>query len=145
MAVNKVVLVGYLGKTPELKKVSSGAMKASFTVATNDFITNKKGEQQTLTEWHNIIAWGKLAEICGQYLHKGSQVYLSGKIQYRSYEDRNGNKRFITEVVIDDMQMPNQTKEQTASSTETVSGRLATDADFEYRPPQGSTYDDEPF
>lgn len=145
MAVNKVILVGYLGKTPELKKVPSGAMMASFTVATNEFITDKNGERQTTTEWHNVIAWGKLAEICGQYLHKGSQVYLSGKIQYRSYEDRNGNKRSITEVVIDDMQMPNQTKEQTAPSTGTESGRLATDADFEYKPPQKNFYDDEPF
>lgn len=105
MAINKAILVGNLGKDPELRYTASGQAVATFSLATTEKFKNKGGEQQERTEWHNIVAWGPLAEICGKYLVKGKQVYCEGRIQSRSYDDRDGNKRYITEIVISDMQM----------------------------------------
>jgi len=102
--VNKVILVGTLGKEPEVKYTPSGAAVANFSVATKE-TWKKDGAKQETTEWHNIVVWRNLAEICGKYLTKGSQVYLEGKIQTRSYDDRDGNKRYITEVVCHEMKM----------------------------------------
>ncbi|MCP3176770.1 MAG: single-stranded DNA-binding protein [Desulfuromonadales bacterium] len=105
MSVNKVILVGNLGKDPELRYTPSGAAVANFTIATTERYKDRDGQTQEKTEWHNIVAWRQLAEICGKYLHKGKQVYIEGKIQTRSYDDRDGNKRYITEIVADQMQM----------------------------------------
>lgn len=105
MAVNKVILVGNLGKDPELRYTPSGDAVATFTLATSEKFKGRDGQMQEKTEWHNIVAWRQLAEICGKFLHKGKQVYLEGKIQTRSYDDRDGNKRYITEIVADQMQM----------------------------------------
>lgn len=105
MAVNKVILVGNLGKDPELRYTASGQAVATFSLATTEKFKNKGGEQQERTEWHNVVAWGPLAEICGKYLVKGKQIYCEGRIQSRSYDDRDGNKRYITEIVMSDMQM----------------------------------------
>jgi len=105
MSVNKVILVGNLGKDPELRYTPSGAAVASFSLATSERFKDRNGEMQEKTEWHNIVAWRQLAEICGKFLHKGKQVYIEGKIQTRSYDDRDGNKRYITEIVADQMQM----------------------------------------
>lgn len=103
MSVNKVILVGNLGKDPELRYTASGAAVATFSLATTDRFKDKDGNQKT--EWHNIVAWRQLAEICGKYLHKGKQVYIEGRLQHRTYDDRDGNKRYITEIVADQMQM----------------------------------------
>jgi len=103
MSVNKVILVGNLGKDPELRYTPSGAAVATFSLATTNPFKDKEGNKQT--EWHNIVAWRQLAEICGKYLHKGKQVYIEGRIQTRSYDDRDGNKRYITEIVAEQMQM----------------------------------------
>lgn len=103
MSVNKVILVGNLGKDPELRYTPSGAAVATFSLATTNPFKDKEGNKQT--EWHNIVAWRQLAEICGKFLHKGKQVYIEGRIQTRSYDDRDGNKRYITEIVADQMQM----------------------------------------
>ncbi len=105
MSVNKVILVGNLGKDPELRYTPSGAAVATFSIATTERYKDRDGNRQEKTEWHNIVAWRQLAEICGKYLHKGKQVYIEGKIQTRSYDDRDGNKRYITEIVADQMQM----------------------------------------
>ncbi len=105
MSVNKVILVGHLGKDPELRYTSSGTAVATFSLATSERYKDKSGEQQEKTEWHNIVTWRNLAEICGKYLHKGKQVYIEGRIQTRSYDDRDGNKRYMTEIVADQMQM----------------------------------------
>jgi len=105
MAINKAILVGNLGKDPELRYTASGQAVATFSLATTEKFKNKGGEQQERTEWHNIVAWGPLAEICGKYLVKGKQIYVEGRIQSRTYDDREGNKRYITEIVISDMQM----------------------------------------
>ncbi|PLY05466.1 MAG: single-stranded DNA-binding protein [Desulfuromonas sp.] len=105
MSVNKVILVGNLGKDPELRYTPSGVAVVTFSIATSERFKGRDGQQQERTEWHNIVAWRGLAEICGKYLHKGRQVYIEGKIQTRSYDDRDGNKRYITEIVADNMQM----------------------------------------
>jgi single-strand DNA-binding protein len=105
MAINKVILVGHLGKDPELIKVPSGTSLCKFSIATTERFKNRQGEQQEKTEWHNIIAWGGLAETCGKWLHKGKQVYIEGKLQTTSYEDDNGTRRYRTEVVANTMQM----------------------------------------
>jgi single-strand DNA-binding protein len=105
MSVNKVILVGNLGKDPELRYTPAGAAVASFSLATTERYKDKSGEWVDKTEWHNIVVWNKLAEICGKYLHKGKQIYIEGRIQTRSYDDRDGNKRYITEIVGDQMQM----------------------------------------
>ena len=105
MSVNKVILVGNLGKDVELRYTPSGAAVANFTLATSEKYKDKDGNAQEKTEWHNIVAWRQLAEICGKYLHKGKQVYIEGKIQTRTYDDRDGNKRYITEILADQMQM----------------------------------------
>lgn len=98
-SVNKVILVGNLGKDPEVRYTPSGQAVAKFSVATTDNWTDQGGQRQEKTEWHNVVVWGKQAETCGQYLAKGRQVYLEGSIRSRSYDDRDGNKRYITEVV----------------------------------------------
>ncbi|ABA87902.1 single-strand-binding protein [Syntrophotalea carbinolica DSM 2380] len=105
MSVNKVILVGNLGKDPELRYTASGTAVANFSLATTERYKDRDGNSQEKTEWHNIVAWRQLAEICGKYLSKGRQVYIEGKIQTRSYEDRDGNRRYITEIVADQMQM----------------------------------------
>ena len=105
MSVNKVFLLGNLGKDPELKQTPSGTSVCTFSLATTDRFKNKQGEQQDRTEWHNIVVWSNLAEVCGKYLHKGKQVYIEGRIQNRSYDDKDGTKKYITEIVADQMQM----------------------------------------
>ena len=104
-SVNKVILVGNLGRDPEIRHAPSGAAVATFTIATNEVRNNKEGQREERTEWHRIVAFGKLAEICGQYLIKGKQVYLEGRLQTRSWEDRDGNKRTTTEIIASTMVM----------------------------------------
>jgi single-strand DNA-binding protein len=103
--VNKVILIGNLGADPEVRYTPSGTSVANFRIATSEQWTNKDGEKEERTEWHKIVAWGRLGEICGEYLHKGKQVYIEGKLQTRSWEDRDGNKRYTTEVIAYTMQM----------------------------------------
>ncbi|MGB2868609.1 MAG: single-stranded DNA-binding protein [Bacteroidota bacterium] len=104
-SINKVTLIGNLGKDPELRYTSSGVAVASFTVATNESWKDQDGNVQERTQWHNLVAWRKLAEICGEYLKKGSKVYIEGRLQYRTYDDKNGVKRYVTEIVMDEMLM----------------------------------------
>ena len=103
--VNKVILIGNLGADPELRYTPSGTPVANFSLATHEQWTNKDGEKGERTEWHRIVAWGRLGEICGEYLHKGSPVYIEGRIQSRSWEDRDGNRRYTTEIIAQAMQM----------------------------------------
>jgi single-strand DNA-binding protein len=104
-SVNKVILIGNLGKDPELRYTSSGVAVASFSVATNESWKDPEGNTQERTQWHNVVAWRKLAEICGEYLKKGGKLYLEGRLQYRNYDDKNGVKRYVTEIVMDEMVM----------------------------------------
>jgi|SRR5437588_8756015 len=103
-SVNKVILVGNLGKDPEVKYTPSGVPVAKFTLATNERYKDKAGEWQERTEWHNIVAWQRLAEIVGEYLKKGSKVYIEGRLQTSSWEDKqSGEKKYKTEIVANDL------------------------------------------
>jgi len=97
--VNKVILVGNLGKDPEVRYLDNGRAVTNFSLATSETYKNKAGERVTNTEWHNVVLWSPLAEIAERFLHKGSQVYIEGKITNRSYEDKEGNTRYVTEIV----------------------------------------------
>lgn len=99
MSVNKVIIIGRLGQEPELKYTPSGAAVCNFSVATSENWTDKNGQRQERTEWHRIVVWGKLAELCNQYLGKGRQAFIEGKLQTRSWDDKDGNKRYTTEVL----------------------------------------------
>ncbi|HEY5611171.1 MAG TPA: single-stranded DNA-binding protein, partial [Thermoanaerobaculia bacterium] len=98
--INKVILIGRLGKDPELRSTPSGTTVAKFTIATDERFTDRSGEKQERTEWHNIVAWDKLADICGQYLKKGKLVYIEGRIHTDSWDDKEtGQKKYRTEIV----------------------------------------------
>lgn len=99
MSVNKVILVGNLGRDPELRFTAGGKAVARFSVATSEVWNDAEGARQERTEWHNVVVWGKQAESCGQYLQKGRQVYIEGSIRSRQYDDKEGNKKYITEVI----------------------------------------------
>jgi single-strand DNA-binding protein len=103
--INKVIIVGNLGKDPEVTYVPSGAAVAKFSVATSETWKDKtSGEKKERTEWHRIVAWDKLGEICGKYLSKGRQVYVEGKLQTHSYDDKEGVKRYVTEIIAQEVQ-----------------------------------------
>jgi single-strand DNA-binding protein len=102
--VNKAILVGNLGSDPEMRYTPSGQGVCEFRVATNESWNDKNGQRQERTEWHRIVVWGKRAEVCSKYLAKGRSVYVEGRIQTRTYDDKEGNKRYITEIVAQDVQ-----------------------------------------
>ena len=97
-SVNKVILIGNLGRDPEVKYTQTGTAVANLNVATNEVWTDKAGQKQERTEWHRVVVWGKQAQIVGEHLAKGKQVYVEGSLQTRSWDDRDGNKRYTTEV-----------------------------------------------
>src|SRR5881398_2153303 len=99
MSVNKALLIGNLGKDPEVRFTASGRAVARFPVATSEVWNDAEGQRQERTEWHNVVVWGKQAETCGQYLAKGRQVYVEGSIRTRQYDDKDGNRRYITEII----------------------------------------------
>jgi single-strand DNA-binding protein len=103
--VNKVILIGRLGKDPDVRYTPDGTMVTNFNLATDEQWKDKNGEKVQKTEWHRIVTWGKLAEICGNYLVKGKLVFIEGRIQTRSWEDKEGVKRFTTEIIASNMQM----------------------------------------
>ena len=111
--LNKVMLIGHLGNDPESKVMTSGQTRVNFTLATTESFKDSDGNWQEKPEWHRIIVWGKLAEICSQYLKKGRQVYVEGRLQTRSWDDtKSGEKRYTTEIVCSDMQMLGGQREQ---------------------------------
>lgn len=121
-SLNKVMLIGNLGKDPELRYTSSGVAVATFSLATNESWKDQDGNLQERTEWHNIVAWKKLAEICGEWLKKGKKVYIEGRIQTRSYDDKNtGAKKYMTEIVADSMIMLDSKGPMEASSASSAS------------------------
>lgn len=103
--INKVILVGNLGKDPEVRSLESGAKVANFTLATSESYKNRDGQRVTQTEWHNIVLWRGLAEIAEKFLRKGNQVYIEGKIRTRAWDDKDGNKRYTTEILGDNLTM----------------------------------------
>ena len=105
MSVNKVILVGRLGKDPETRYMTNGEAVSNATLATSENWKDKSGEKQEKTEWHNLVFYRRLAEIAGEYLKKGSQVYIEGRIQSRKYTTKEGQERYITEIIVNEMQM----------------------------------------
>ncbi len=103
--INKAILVGNLGADPEVRYTQSGTQVTTFNVATTERWKGQDGQMQESTEWHRVVAWNRLAEICGEYLSKGSKVYIEGKIQTRKWQDQNGNDRYSTEIVAKEMKM----------------------------------------
>ncbi len=104
MAINKVILIGNLGQNPEVKHSASGQSICNLSIATNESWTDKNGQKQEKTEWHRVVVFGKLAELCGQYLQKGRQAYIEGKLQTRSWQDKDNQTRYTTEVVAQQVQ-----------------------------------------
>lgn len=104
MAVNKVILIGNLGQNPEIRYSPSGQAVCNLSIATNEAWTDKNGQKQEKTEWHRVVVFGKLAELCNQYLQKGRQIYLEGKLQTRQWQDKEGQTRYTTEVVAQTIQ-----------------------------------------
>ncbi len=104
-SVNKVILIGRLGRDPEMRFTPAGKAVTNFTMATSEFWTDQSGERQERTEWHRIVTWGKLAENSAKLLTKGKQCYVEGRLQTREWEDRDGNKRYTTEIVANQMQV----------------------------------------
>ena len=113
--VNKVIIVGRLGNDPEMKAVGQGATVTRLSIATSENWVDKGGQKQERTEWHRVVVWGKLAEICGKYLAKGRQVYVEGKLQTRSWED-NGQKKYSTEIVASTVQFLGSTNAEAGAS-----------------------------
>jgi len=103
--VNRVYLIGRLGAEPETKYTPDGTMVVNFRIATDETYKNRSGEKVSKAEWHRIVVWGKLAEICGNYLAKGALVFIEGKLQTRAWDDKGGNKRSVTEILASNMKM----------------------------------------
>ena len=122
--VNKVILVGHLGKDPEVRHLENGVNVASFSLATTETITNKSGERQDLTEWHNIVVWRGLADVAEKYLKKGKLIYLEGKIRTRSWDDKEGVKRYTTEIVADSFTMLGKKDDGSSSPSSNVKSEI---------------------
>jgi single-strand DNA-binding protein len=114
--VNKVILVGNLGKDPEVRYLEGGTAVANFSLATTESYKDKQGNRIEQTEWHNIVVWRGLAEVAEKYLKKGSQVYVEGKLRTRSYDDKDGVKRYSTEIIADNMTMLGGKRDETSST-----------------------------
>lgn len=119
MGINKVILIGNVGKDPEVRHLDSGIAVTTFPLATSETYKNKEGQKVTNTEWHNVVLWRGLAEIAEKYVKKGNPLYIEGKIRTRSWDDKDGNKRYTTEIVTDIMQMlgSKQSNEDSAAAT----------------------------
>ena len=139
--INKVILIGNLGSDPEVRYTPSGVAVAQFNIATSEEWKDKdSGEKRERTEWHRIVAWRRLGEICGEYLSKGQQVYVEGRIQTNTWEDKEGNKRYTTEIIANTVQFLGKRE-----SSESARPRSTTPADYQGVPAQGPADDDIPF
>lgn len=117
--INKVILVGHLGRDPEIRTLDSGAKVASFSLATTETYKNKEGQRMDVTEWHNIVAWRGLADISEKYLKKGNLVYIEGRLKTRTYE-KDGVKKYITEIIADNLQMLGSKRDTTVAEGEEI-------------------------
>lgn len=147
--VNKVILVGNLGRDPELSYLPSGQSVAKFSLATSRSYKDKNGEMKTDTEWHNIVAWGRTGEICAQYLKKGSQAFVEGRIQSRTWEGRDGQKRTSVDIVAENVVLlggrGEGAGESSTRSTERARGTAPADDGIQEPAPSEITDDDIPF
>lgn len=146
--VNKAIVLGNLGSNPEVKFTPSGSAVANFTVATSENWNDKSGERKERTEWHRIVVWGKLAELCGEYLSKGRQVYLEGRLQTRSWDDKDGVKRYTTEIVAQTVQFlggPKEKGENREFSRPKTAGSGEPQAELNMSEPKFDSDEDIPF
>jgi single-strand DNA-binding protein len=127
--LNKVMIIGHLGRDPEMRYTPSGRPVTTFSVATTRSWTSADGDRHEETEWFNVVAWGSLAEICNQYLHKGQQVYVEGRLQTRRWEDNEGNKHFTTELVAKEMIMLGDRRD---IANDTLDSNEAMEEDFPF-------------
>jgi single-strand DNA-binding protein len=146
--VNKAILIGNLGRDPEVRTTTSGQRVANFTLATSRQWTGQDGQRQEKTEWHSIVVWGKLAEICEKYLVKGKQVYIEGRIETRSWQDKEGQTKYKTEIIADQMTMlgragDNRNGGEGGGGMDSPRGSAPRDENFE--PAGGVPDDDLPF
>ena len=133
-SINKVILIGNLGKDPEVRYTASGSAVANFSLATNERWKDKQsGNMEERTEWHKVVAWGKQAELCKEYLSKGRTIYLEGRLQTRQWDDKDGNKRYTTEVVAQTIQFLD--KKVTAGDMSQGAGAVTHEADDNGPPP----------
>ena len=125
MSINKAIIIGRLGQDPELKYTPSGNAVCNFSVATSESWTDKSGQKQDKTFWHNIVAWGRIAELCSQYLAKGRECYIEGSIETRSWEGSDGAKKYTTEINAKNVQFLGQSleKQESATDQKTESGK----------------------
>jgi len=123
MSINKVILIGNVGKDPEVRYLEGGVAVARFPLATSETYKNKNGEKITQTEWHNIVLWRNLAEVAEKYVRKGQQLYIEGRLRSRSYNDKDGNQKWIVEVQGDNMQMLGRRQDENGT-TEPATGKL---------------------
>ncbi len=137
-SVNKVIIVGNLGKDPEVRYMPNGDAVANFSVATTDSWKDKQGQKQERTEWHNIVIYRKLAEIAGEYLKKGRSVYIEGRLQTRKWQDKEGQDRYTTEIIADQMQMLGSREEGSSQQESKSAPSNQQDHGFD-------AFDDEPF
>ena len=142
-SVNKVILIGNLGSDPEVRYTPSGQAVANFNIATNESWKGKDGQDQERTEWHKIVVWGKLAEICGEYLGKGRTVYVEGRLQTREWADKEGHKRYTTEIVANTVQFlgPPGSKEKSYAEAKPVTSKASASGEV----PVPEPADDIPF
>ncbi|MFO7575802.1 MAG: single-stranded DNA-binding protein [Bacteroidales bacterium] len=134
MSVNKVILVGNVGKDPDVRYLEKGVAIARFPLATSETYKSRDGERVTATEWHNIVLWRGLAEIAEKYVKKGSQLYIEGKVRTRSYDDKDGNKKYMTEIVADQMQMLGKKSDSQNDDTEDRQSGAASSSSREEQP-----------
>lgn len=142
MSVNKVILVGNVGKDPETRYLDEGTAISKFPMATSETYKNKAGERVSNTEWHNVVLWRGLAQVAEKYVKKGTQIYIEGRIKTRSYDDQDGNKKYITEIVGDQMQMlsrkPDESGEQGGQSFQGNQGNQGGNQTSQGTPQQGA-------
>jgi single-strand DNA-binding protein len=142
--INKVILIGNLGSDPEVRYTPSGVAVAQFNIATSEEWKDKdSGEKKERTEWHRIIAWRRLGEICGEYLSKGQQVYVEGRIQTNAWEDKEGNKRYTTEIIANTVQFLG--RRESSENARPRGTSSTSSANFQGAPAQGPGDDDIPF
>ena len=131
-SLNKVMIIGRLGRDPEMRYTPSGRPVTTFSVATSRSWNTSEGERRTETEWFNVVAWGSLAEICKQYLNKGQQVYVEGRLQTRYWDDADGNKHYSTEIVANEMIMLGDRRDNNQSTEEDESFSEAEEDEFPF-------------
>lgn len=127
-SLNRVMLIGNLTRDPELRKTNSGQSVTSFSLATNREYTSSDGQKKSIADYHNVVAWGRLAEICSQYLHKGKKIYVDGHLQTREWEGQDGQKRYRTEIVVENMIMLGDKRDSGSAPTAQEAAPVATDA-----------------